>query len=169
MPVTPTYDLIASNVLSTQSDAVTFSSISGSYRDLILVGVVKTASSGGPSGNLRFNSDSGSNYNYVEMRGNGSTTGSQAGNTTFVQLGSSLYISNDFTYQFLAQIMDYSATDKHKTVLVRSNQTVDPFNSGVGTYAIANRWASTSAITSITINVYQAVAGSSFYLYGLVS
>lgn len=166
---TPTYDLIASNVLSTQSDSVTFSSISGSYRDLILVGVVKTAATGGPSANLRFNSDTGSNYSFVQMSGNGSTASSGNGTTTYVEMGTNLYISNDFTYQFMAHILDYSTTNKHKAVLVRTNQTVDPLNSGRGTNALANRWASTSAITSITINVFQAVAGSSFYLYGLVS
>ena len=166
---TPTHDLIASSVLDSQVDSVTFSSISGSYRDLILVGVVKTAATGGPSANLRFNSDSGSNYYFAQMVGNGSTASATSSTTTYVELGTNLYMSSDFTYNFIAQIMDYSVTNKHKTVLSRTNQALDPLNSGRGANAIATRWVSTSAITSITINVYQAVANSTFYLYGIAA
>jgi hypothetical protein len=65
----------------------------------------------------------------------------------------------------VAQIQDASATDKHKTGLSRSD------NSLVATYALAHRWASTSAIT--TVKVYCAVgslaAGSTLSLYGVIA
>jgi hypothetical protein len=60
--------------------------------------------------------------------------------------------------------MDYSVTDKQKTVLSRTN-------SSFGTDITAGRWASTSAITSVT--VYPSSGdfeiGSTFALYGIVS
>ena len=62
-----------------------------------------------------------------------------------------------------ASFMDYSATDKHKTVLIRANHPGE-------TVACAGRWANTAAITSITINTASTfVIGSVFSLYGIVS
>jgi hypothetical protein len=61
--------------------------------------------------------------------------------------------------------MDYSATDKHKTVLVRSNAA------STGVEAIAQRWASTAAITSILVfpSTGSWAAGGTFSLYGIVA
>jgi hypothetical protein len=59
--------------------------------------------------------------------------------------------------------MDYSATDKHKTVLSRAN------NAANGVTAIAGRWASTSAITSIVLTFQSSslATGSTVALYGV--
>lgn len=169
---TPTYDLIASNVLSSATSSVTFSSIPATYRDLI---VVALGVSTGDFSNMfiRFNADTGSNYNAVYMTGNGSSTGSSAPSNQ-----TSLYIANNAAYaangnaiQAIISIMDYSATDKHKTVLARSNAINASFG---GTEAVAGRWASTSAINSVEIrnqsgNGFLFASGSTFYLYGIVS
>jgi hypothetical protein len=75
---TPTYDLIASNVLGTATSSVSFTSISGSYRDLIIV--VNGLGNGGEiNADLRFNSDSGNNYSFVRMRGSGTAASSSTG------------------------------------------------------------------------------------------
>lgn len=158
---TPTYDLIASNVLGSSASSVTFSSISGSYRDLVLV---VNATAGGNNLTLRFNSDSGSNYNIVWANGNGSTAVSNSESSqTQMRLTTASYITSVRNTN-ISQIMDYSATNKHKTVLARGNGEF-------GVDMIAGRWASTSAITSV-----QAIcdggnfdSGSTFYLYGIVS
>lgn len=160
MPTT-TYTPIASQTLSSSASSVTFSSIPATYRDLVLIVDAKAATS---SVNfvLRFNSDA-SNGSAVLMRGNGSTTSSFT--ESVINLASS---SADTTNSGLivAFIMDYSATDKHKTVLARGN-VASSFTS-----ASAARWASTSAITSIEVRPATAdsyAANSSFYLYGIVS
>lgn len=158
---TPTYDLIASNVLSSSASSVTFSSISGSYRDLVLV---VNATAPGNNLNLRFNSDTGTNYSYVWANGNGSTTVSNsAASQNQMILTSATYLTSVRNTN-ISQIMDYSATDKHKTVLTRGNGEY-------GTEMRAGRWASTSAITSVTAicDGGSFDANSSFYLYGLVS
>jgi hypothetical protein len=70
----------------------------------------------------------------------------------------------------IIQVMDYSATDKHKTVLVRAN-TNAPSVSGV-VYASAGRWASTSAVTSLVLlpEVGPNFAiGSTFNLFGVIA
>lgn len=155
---TPTYDLIASSVLGSAAATVSFSSISGSYRDLILV--VDGTPSTSASLYLRFNSDSGSNYNYVLMEGH-PTLGARSAATTGTDLSIG-FVTAKFSSQ--TSIQDYSVTDKHKSVLSRTGESDR-------TTATAGRWANTSAITTILVGVGSGTfnTGSSFYLYGLVS
>jgi len=101
------------------------------------------------------------------MSGNGSSanSGSYAGDTyVLFNIG---YGTIRTTAALNTQInfMDYSATDKHKTMLTRHNLDTS------GTNAFAHRWASTSAITSITFTAATAnfVSGSSFALYGVAA
>jgi hypothetical protein len=60
-------------------------------------------------------------------------------------------------------IMDYSATDKHKTSLIRVSAASRTVAAGM------QRWATTDAITSVTLAflVGNYVAGSTFSLYGV--
>jgi len=161
---TPTYTLIDSTVLGSSASSVTFSSISQDYRDLVLV--VELVSTNTSFAALRFNSDSGSNYSNVWMQGDGSTASSSSQTTTYIRGFSSAARTNPIMATF--QIMDYSATDKHKSTLTRS---LDPgLSTPVDkTVAYAGRWASTSAITQIDVvaisNSYDV--GSTFYLYGI--
>jgi hypothetical protein len=163
---TPTYDLIASNVLGSTSTSVTFSSldtIGAGYRDLVLV---CQTSSDSVQMNLRFNSDSGSNYNRVIAAGDGSATGSTTStNSSALILGGDAQNQPSNPLLTIVSVFDFQTTDKHKSVLVRANQ------SATGVTMTAGRWASTAAITSLTIlsgtNPFKV--GSSFYLYGIVS
>ena len=163
---TPTYDLIASNVLSSSASSVTFSSIPGTYRDLVLVATIQTV---GPDFSLtraRFNSDTGANYNWVVMSGNGSTANSSStSGETYLQLYFASTANVGDIQQMRLMLMDYSTTNKHKSGLVRADEA------NGGTDAFATRWASTSAINAVEI--YAAgnnfASGSTFYLYGIVS
>ena len=153
---TPTYTPLATVTLASTAATVTFGSIPATMRDLVLVvnGKITTNTATG----LRFNSDSGSNYTMVRMF----TTSSSTSTTTY-----GLLTTGDPTADTLsiAQIMDYSATDKHKTFLVRSNI---PANNSA---AHAVRWANTAAITTVAavaISTTWAV-GTTFGLYGIVS
>lgn len=158
---TPTYDLLDSTTLTSSASSVTFSGISGDYRDLVLV--VEWKGSGGNANALtRFNSDTGSNYSYVDMEGDGSATASGSGTLTYFPMAQA---TTTAARSFIMQIMDYSATDKHKSILQRSNRA------DTSTVALAGRWASTSAIS--TVQVYTAfnnyASGSTFYLYGVAA
>lgn len=151
---------LANLTLTGTASSVTFSSISGTYRDLVLV-IQNTQGTGTTAAGLRlrFNSDTGSNYPYVNMAGSGSGTSSGSGTLTEVVGG----LVDPARSTVIYQIMDYSATDKHKTVLVRGD------NSAVNTTATAVRWASTSAITTILAYPTSGTfaAGSTFALYGV--
>lgn len=154
---------LANITLGSAAASVTFSSITGNYRDLYLV-VQFGHSVSGQGLRLRANSDTGTNYAYVEMYGDGSGTGSVSNAAlSFIPLTAYGPLASTPIVSSLTSILDYSATDKHKTLLTRRDEA------GYITEAITGRWASTSAIT--TLLIYPAsgniVAGSTFALYGV--
>lgn len=161
---TPTYTPLANITLGSSAASVTFSSISGLYRDLILVWNGKTTNLY-ENLMIRFNSDTGSNYNRVWMTGNGSAASSSSGSGEDRFYAMAWGLSNTDPSNGVIQVMDYAATDKHKSVLSRFNQ------SAIGVDAVAGRWASTSAITSLTVFTAASgfAAGSSLALYGIAS
>jgi hypothetical protein len=161
---TPTYTPLATVTLGSSASSVTFSSIPATYRDLILVAANTTLSTSGEAfGLLRFNGDSSTIYSRVQMVGNlgsAQSTAASSENAIYsIMVGSTTYNS-----ALTIQIMDYSATDKHKTVLLRSSSP----NIVMGA---AGRWGSTSAITSIVISPSGTswATGSTFSLYGVIA
>ena len=158
MPTT-TYTPIASVTLSASASEVVFSGLPQSFRDLILV-VTGTATATMTFG-VQFNGDTANNYTYVEMTGDGSSASSSSGSLSQALVGRFTTSQSVST----AQIMDYSATDKQKTVLGRggaSNELVR---------ASASRWANTAAVTSIRVvplsNSF--ASGTTFNLFGVIS
>jgi len=153
---TPTYTPLATVTLASTAATVTFGSIPATMRDLVLV--VNGKTSANQATGLRFNSDSGSNYSMVRMF----TTSSSTSTTTY-----GLLTTGDPTADTLAiaQIMDYSATDKHKTVLIRSNI---PANN-VAAHAV--RWANTAAITTVAVEAISTTwaVGTTLNLYGVIA
>ena len=160
MADTVTYTPIATNTLSSSAASVTFSSIPGTYKDLVLV-VAGTAN--GSSAYLRFNSDTGTNYSFTRLyANNANAAGSYSGSTQ-----SSMEVGGIFLYQSNAilSIMNYANTTTYKTVVGRSNAT----QSGAANYgASVGLWRSTSAITSVTYMADVSMdIGSTFTLYGI--
>jgi hypothetical protein len=143
---TPTYTLIDSVTLGSSASSVTFSSIDQTYGDLVLSTQANT------SVLLRVNGDSGANYSFVYMYGSSGGTGSAASTGgTLANIGTN----------GLAEINDYSATDKHKTIISR-------YNLSTFVEARATRWESTAAITSLLLYTGSSFnAGSTFFLYGI--
>jgi hypothetical protein len=159
---TATYIALANTTLSSTATSITFSSIPATYRDLVLV-IAGTTDAARTIG-YRLNSDTGSNYSYVYMQGNGSATESGNGTLTLGLL-TRMGTGQSTT---IAHFMDYSATDKHKTVLSRGGTSAELLR------AHASRWASTNAVTSIyiatlDINANAFQIGTTFALYGIVS
>jgi hypothetical protein len=162
---TNTYTPLATVTLGGSDASITFASIPATYRDLILV--INGSTTGNADFGLRFNGDSGANYSFVYMGGNGSGTASGANSgETQVVLDAYFWRSTERS-NLVAQIMDYSATDKHKTVLSRNSVA-----SG-GVDAFANRWANTAAITSVEVRVSTGgqsfATGTTLSLYGVIA
>jgi hypothetical protein len=161
---TPTYTPLANVTLGSAVSVIGFNLIPGTYRDLILI--VSAPGSTTLEGRLRFNGDTGNNYGYVRMSGSGSgVTSVTAASQTAAFLSAIAQATTTGALQMNLNIMDYSATDKHKTIISRASQAAN------GTEAFANRWASTSAVTSIQIvtSTGNWAIGSTFALYGVIA
>jgi hypothetical protein len=158
---TNTWTPLATLTLTGTDSEIVFASIPATYRDLILVANFAHTSSAEEVIYLRFNADS-SNGTMVGMRGNGSGAASYTTSSMFFSYAGGVSTTRG---NGIVQIMDYSATDKHKTSLVRCDIEA------LKTEAIANRWASTAAVTSVSL-VCQSTPfaiGSTFSLYGVIA
>ena len=160
-----TYTQINSVTLAAASTSVTFSSIPGTFRDLVIVAVGRSNTVSNLRLRFRFNNDAtASAYTAVTMRGEGTSPGSSAPTAnTSAYVGEVAAISTEAAIWKL-EIFDYAQTDKHKTALTRLSR------GGGGTEAIANRWANTAAVTSINLfgnGSEPFAAGATFTLYGI--
>lgn len=153
---------LANITLGSPASSVTFGSIPATYRDLRLV----VTCIGGTNFNLslRFNGDTGTNYNRVSMAGNDIGNAVSSSNTSVDQLYGGVGGSQPAPQIF--DLMDYSATNKHKSTFCRANVLDSGF---MYVQATAGRWASTSAITSVIVMGGTFGIGSTFSLYGIVS
>lgn len=162
------YIALANVTLGSSSTNITVSSISQGYRDLVLV--INAAPTAQTQFRLQFNEDTNSNYFSVNMMGSGTSasTGSGQSNAFTMPYAQSL-VANNF-FMSVINIMDYSATDKHKTALVR-NTKIDTVNGFGTTDATAYRWSNTSAINSLLIKTDSGsiAAGSTLALYGVLA
>ena len=155
-----TYEPIATTTLGSASASVTFSSISGSFTDLILVCQGKLVT-GTVNNNIRFNSDTSTNYSRTYMYGNG--TGAYSGRTSNETYLAFPYwdTTNGMT---IIQIMNYSNTTTYKTALSRNSQPAGTTTTEVGL------WRNTNAINAIELfrsGSSDFAAGSTFTLYGI--
>lgn len=172
--IPPAFDSIASNTLSVDTATVTFSSIPGTYQHLqlrIMARGTKAADTGNPI-RIQFNSDTGTNYVFHRLVGNGSAASSAAGTSQAAIQSARIPESSAATDVFGVQIVDihdYASSTKNKTTRtfggVDNNEAVTGYQIHLG----SGLWLSTSAITSITLaptsNNFKA--GSTFALYGI--
>jgi len=150
---------------------ITFSNIPQTYKHLQIRILARTTNTSGVNWIFptRFNGDTGSNYTYHGLRGDGASAVSYAGTS---QTSTLAVNSGDDANSLLGwgvgvvDILDYSNTNKHKTI--RTLSGFEENGSGM-VDLISGVWMSTSAITSISI---AAGTGSfreysSFALYGI--
>lgn len=159
-----TYEPLGS-VTASNAASIEFTSISGTYTDLIVQGYIY-----GASGNidpwLRFGNgslDSGLNYSETELYGTGSAAGSQrlSGNDE-IRIGRATGIGAASTDPFFIriQVMSYANTNVNKTALLEMGRA------GAGVIRSVGLWRSTSAITNLGISHTTNFYGV-FSLYGI--
>jgi hypothetical protein len=158
-----TYTSIATTTLGSAQASYTFTGISSSYTDIILV--VDGSESGGSTPELRVGNgsiDTGSNYSYTLMYGTGSSalSGKDASQTS---INPAFNPTTNSRYNIIFQFMNYSNTSTYKTVLIRGNDTTGRVVAEVGL------WRSTSAINQIRLfDIYSNLnAGTTLTLYGI--
>jgi len=158
-----TYVALATQTLGSAAASVTFSSISSAYTDLVLV---SSALSAGTSETvmLRFNGDSGNNYSFTYLYGNGtSALSGRASSVSFAVGGSATATTAGVN---IVNIMNYSNSTTYKTVLDRRG------NASLYTFTDVSLWRNTAAITSLTLqpeNSQSFASGSTFSLYGIAN
>jgi hypothetical protein len=156
----PTYTPLQSIVLTSATASVVFSNINQNYQDLILVQNTSTSSSGNIY--LRYNDDSTSSYSCTVL--NATSASINSGRNSAITKGfidSDAYAQNNFKYNAVTHIMNYSNTTTFKTALTKAS------NTGIGFTANVMTYIKTSAISRIEVfaNVGNLQAGSTFDLY----
>jgi len=161
MPITytPIATVTAAGGSSTQ---LVMSSIPATYIDLVIV--INTSTSANSNLVFRLNNDSTSIYSNTALNGNGTAASSgRNSNTDKGYFDSDAYSANNFNYNAILNLMNYSNTTTFKTTVSRSN------NAAVGVTAGVTLYRSTSAINRIdflsTAGTFNA--GSTFTLYGI--
>ena len=150
---------------------ISFTAIPATYKHLQLriLAATTTAAGDGAYFNIRFNSDSGSNYSYHDLYGNGSTataSGLASQTAIYGQRISEANLTSIFGVVVI-DILDYGSVNKNKTV--RSLGAYDANGSG-SIYLVSGAWYnSANAISTITLtpDANNFAQYSSFALYGI--
>lgn len=166
MPIT--YDCITTTTLSNATNIVDFTGIDQSYTDLVMIIDLSYASLGANTGypTARVGSgsfDTGSNYSFSYIRGDGSSGSSGRGLSApyFNILGT---VTGTNKYSAVINFQNYSNTVTFKTMLWKTVST------GWDTLEAVNLWRSTNNINQIRIydfSGYNFAVGSIFTLYGI--
>jgi len=170
-----TYELIESNILTGTQSSIVFSNLgtySSTYKHLQLRVTGRSTTSFGNENDsffIRLNADTGSNYSFHQLFGNGSSVGSGAATSqTYAALlmmasngaGASIFGAG------VVDILDAYSTSKNKTMRSFTGVYV---NTQRFTMIRSSAWLSTSSITSITVASIDGsmVAGTRLSLYGV--
>lgn len=164
-----TCELIAKNVLSSTATDIDFTSIPGTYTDLLLVASTRTDLSGQIYGTqrLRINGDTGSNYSYRFLEGNGANVSSGNSTTSYIFLGVATgATATASTFASLEIYIPNYAGSTNKSLSVSNTHETNGTTAYID--AIAGLWSSTNAITSLKVySTENFQSGSSFFLYGI--
>ena len=172
-PITGSMYHIASTTLSTATSTVTFGSIPADYTHLQIRVLSKSTTTSGTDtyGILRFNTDSGANYSYHGLYGNGSTAYGDiaTANTTFALFYDTMRSATGFENKFgttVIDILDYGNTNKYKTVRALGGYDSNDY----GFIALtSSNWRNTAAISTATLTLGSGdfATYSSVSLYGI--
>lgn len=173
VPGSPTYTYLGQVNATTGDTTMTFSSISGSYQDLLVrlsgrdsvAAIVHNIA-------LRFNSDSGNNYDGGLFYQDGTTIGGGEEGPRNFQQGSYVMGSTSRADAFSIidiYIYDYTNTSRYKTVIFDNGYPNNNTGNGGQSYWSAI-WNDNSAITQIQfteIDGANFTTGTNAYLYGI--
>jgi len=168
---TGAFDLISTTILGSAQASITFdvSTLASTYKHLQIRTTTRTVNAGlGVTAlAIRFNGDSGTNYSYHRVTGNGSTVFSDgAANITNGFAGTNFYTGEVGYGGNVCDILDAFSTTKNKTVRFLGGGS----NSGKFIGLWSSAWRNTNAITSIVLTDNDSnnlAIGSRFSLYGI--
>jgi hypothetical protein len=166
----PTYELIASNTLTTTAASVTFSSIPATYTDLMLrCSTRRSVANVANQIRTRINNSTASNYSYTMVQGTGS--GAQSGRlnsvTSFTEAwttGASATADTFGSWELYIPNYTASANKPISSFATSENNATESYIS-----AAAYLFSDSTAISELNIISASGnfVSGSSFFLYGI--
>lgn len=169
------WTLISSQTLASPTATVTFSSIPNTYKHLILTSRMRSVTAAAVDNNrMRFNGDTGANYDYMEGHTVNSTysVGSAFAQTSFLNaaINAGTAPANSFT-PMIMEILQYANTNMTKEIMWRdsgnSTQTAAGYRVGAG----GGTWRNTAAINQIDLfnnSGSNFATNSTFSLYGVI-
>ena len=171
------FDSIATATAAGGETSFTFSSIPSTYKHLqirILYKDTYSTTANTQVTQLQFNGDTGTNYVYHYLQGNGTsaTAGGATGQTAAFVVNSGGTSAAGQTSIFgvgIADILDYASTSKNKTIRSIGGLNNNTTSTSIYLGLSSSLWLNTAAITSIKIlpgNIAFA-AGTTFALYGI--
>jgi hypothetical protein len=166
MPAGNTYEEITNQTLTSAAASVTFSSISTSYTDLVLIcNPSMSTSTNQPI--ITLNYDTGTNYSTTSLRGDGSSAASSRHTNIagWYPVPGPGVGTNGNPEPWIVQFMNYKNATTNKTALSRFNNASSIVSANV------HLWRNTSIISTITITMESGNfnAGSTFALYGIAA
>ena len=172
-PVTGSYESIATVTVGSGGAAnVEFTSIPSGFEHLQIRAIARStrASVDNVFVNMQINSDTGANYSYHDLYGDGSTVAAGAITSVtqnYIQRITASTAAASIFGTFVIDILDYKNTNKYKTL--KSLGGFDLNGSGQ-IYLVSGSWRNTNAITSLKFTS-QATGDfaqySHFALYGI--
>lgn len=166
--------LLSTTTFNNSVQNYTVSSISGSYKNLLIVGTgLQDGSTAGTVATLlwQFNADTGNNYSYTQIRNNAGTIGSNSQNAysnyeTGLTFGATTDAAARFG-NFQMMIYNYASTSLVKSI---NSQGGCGNNNAAYTNTVSGQWFnSTDAITSIKFTNAQAqnLKAGTIQIYGV--
>ena len=167
----PSFESIQTVSLSAGSaSSVEFTSIPATYKHLQIRAIGQsTRNIGTMDFYIQVNSDTGTNYSFHQVIGNGTAVSSAVGaSQTKIQINNAITNSTNtsiFSAVFI-DVLDYANTNKYKTFRSLSGRDI---NSAGQANLGSGLWQSTSAITSLkfTPETFDWSQYSHFALYGI--
>jgi len=166
------YDLLATEILTSSQSSVTFASL-GTYAadydhlQIRVVGRSDRVTSAGENLGIRLNSDSGANYVTHFMEGRGSSVSSGAATSVNEMRARNLPTASNTSNAFgafIIDLLDFSSA-KNKTLRTLGGSTSPDFIA-----LTSGLWLDTSAVTSIEVRTQlgnNLITGSRVSLYGI--
>jgi len=175
VPPLSSYESIATATGTGSSTTISFSSIPSGFKHLQIRGIGR---SDGVSTSLtklllRFNSDSGTNYSWHYLLGDGGTASALGGaSATSIELREGLIrasmLANTMS-AYLVDILDAFSSSKNKTVRAFTGIEENDTNTASRITITSGLWMNTNAITSIDLVSFSGNLSTSttFALYGI--
>lgn len=171
-PPSDALTLISQVTASGGTTGASFTSIPSTYRDLIVTIYGRGASPGPMTMVLRFNGDSGANYDYLEWRfaaagglGASESLGASSINAGYIS-GSSA--PSDAADSLECRIFDYKGSTFQKAVISKNTNKRANTSANIFRDQFSGWWRNTAAITQVDVNLSTGgfVDGSLISLWG---